>query len=312
MKNMILLTGATGFIGSHVLKALSEKNVQVRCLVRRPVVFEDPNITHVIGDVLDYNSLVRATEGVDTVYYFIHMMGKQKEQEKFDILDRIAIENMVRACRFNGVKRIIHLTGITNPQEKLSRHLSSRKEVEEIIRNSGTGYTIFRASVIMGRGGAAFEILDAAVRKLPIIPVFSWAGTKVQPVHIEDVIRYLVECLDKKETINRCYDIGCSDVFTYKELMQVYANELGLKRIFVSIPGSWHRASSFILGKLAPVNTDVVHWLIGSLQNSMVCEQSDLGEIFGFEPISFRESIRKIAHQNVLKPETMRRKISNG
>src|SRR3990172_5208417 len=187
MKNMILLTGATGFIGSHVLKALSEKNVQVRCMVRRFVVFEDPNITHVIGDVLDYNSLVRATEGVDTVYYFIHMMGKQKEQQKFDILDRIAITNMVRACEVNGVKRIIHLTGMSNPHEKLSHHLASRREAEEIIKNSGINYTIFRSSVIIGRGGAAFDILDTAVRRFPVIPVFNWENMEVQPIYIGDV-----------------------------------------------------------------------------------------------------------------------------
>ncbi len=291
---MILLTGATGFIGAHVLRALSKKNLQVRCLVRKTMRSENPDITYVTGDVLDYDSLVKATEGVDTVYYFIHMMGPQKERQRFDVLDRLAVKNMVRACQVNGVKRIIHLTGIRAPQEKLSHHLESRKEVEEIIRNSGIGYTIFRASVIIGRGGAAFEILDAAVRKLPIIPVFNWGNVQVQPIDIEDVMRYLVECMDKKETINKCYDIGCSRVFTYKELMQEYAKECGLRRIFVRIPWSWNWLSSAILGKLAPVDPNVVYWLIESLQNNMVCEESDLKKIFGFEPISFEESIRKI------------------
>src|SRR3989304_9966304 len=127
---MILLTGATGFIGRHVLRALSFRNVQVRCLVRKPAVSDNANISYVTGDVLDYDSLVKATVGVDTVYYLIHMMGKQKEQKKVDILDRRAVTNMVRACNVNGVKRIIHLTGISDPEEKLSHHLSSRKEVE--------------------------------------------------------------------------------------------------------------------------------------------------------------------------------------
>ena len=294
---MILLTGATGFIGAHILRALSEKNLRVRCLVRKPASSEKPNISYVTGDVLDYDSLVKATEGVETVYYFIHMMGNQPrgEQKRFDTLDRLAINNMVRACQINGVKRIIHLTGIRAPQEKLSHHLESRKEVEEIIKNSGIGYTIFRASVIIGRGGAAFDILDTAVRKLPIIPVFNWENTKIQPIYIGDVVRYLVECLDKKETINKCYDIGCSQVFTYKELMQQYAKELGLKKSFVSIPGSWNWLSAMVLGKIAPVNPNVVYWLIESLHNNMVCEPNDLKTIFGFEPLSFRESIRKIA-----------------
>jgi uncharacterized protein YbjT (DUF2867 family) len=292
---MILLTGATGFIGGLVLEALSKKNLHVRCLVRKPIISCNPNISYVTGDVLNHDSLVKATAGVDTAYYFIHMMGKQQEQEKFNILDRKAVTNMVKACKENGVKRIIHLTGITNPGEKLSHHLASRKEVEKIIRSSGIDFTIFRASVIIGRGGGAFEILDTAVRKFPVIPVFNWGNTHVQPVYIGDVIRYLVECLDKKETLNKCYDIGSSEVFTYQELMQEYARQLGLKRIFLRIPGSWHRISSLVISKLSPVNANVVYWLIESLRNNMVCEPNDLKKIFGFEPISFDESIRKLA-----------------
>ena len=299
---MILLTGATGFIGGLVLDALSKKNVQIRCLVRKTVESKNPNISYVTGDVLDHDSLVKATTGVDTVYYFIHMMGEQKEQEKFDILDRKAITNMVRACKINGVKRIIHLTGMSDPHEKLSHHLASRKEVEEIIISSGIGYTIFRASVIIGRGGAAFEILDTAVRQFPIIPVFNWANTRVQPIFIGDVLRYLVECLDKKDTLNKCYDIGCSQVFTYEELMREYAREIGFKKIFIHVPGSWHWISSMVLGKMSSVNANVVYWLIESLRNNMVCEVNDLKKIFGFEPISFGESISLIMENN--KKET--------
>lgn len=293
---MILLTGATGFIGARVLRALSGKDLQVRCLVRKPVRSENPNISYIIGDVLDYESLVRATEGVDMVYYFIHMMGNQPrgEQKRFDVLDRLAINNMVKACRINGVKRIIHLTGMRNPEEKLSHHLASRREVEEIIKASGIDFTVFRAAVIIGRGGAAFEILDTAVRKFPVIPVFKWENTRIQPIFIDDVIRYLVECLDKKESINRCFDIGCSQIFTYKELMQHYAIELGLKKSFILIPGSWSWLSSIIMGRLAPVNPNVVYWLMESLQNNMVCEPNDLENIFGFKPISFKESIERI------------------
>ncbi len=291
---MILLTGSTGFIGSHVLKALAQKKVQVRCLVRKPVRSSDPNITYITGDVLDYNSLLEATTGVDTVYYFIHMMGNQKEQVKFDILDRTAITNMVKACKKNGVKRIIHLTGMSDPREKLSHHLASRKEVEEIIISSGIDYTIFRASVIIGRGGGAFEILDAAVRNFPVIPVFNWGNIQVQPIYIGDVIRYLVECLDKKETVNKCYDIGCSEIFTYRELMQEYARQLGLKRFFFPVPGSWHKVSSVVLGKMSSVNANVVYWLIESLRNNMVCGPNDLEKIFGFKPVTFEESLKKV------------------
>jgi uncharacterized protein YbjT (DUF2867 family) len=282
------------------LQALSQKNLEVRCLVRKQKTSDNPNITYITGDVLDRDSLIAATKDVETVYYFIHMMGNQPkgEQKKFDVLDRNAIKNMVDACKLNGVKRIIHLTGMRNPNEKLSHHLRSRKEVEDIIRNSGIDHTIFRASLIIGRGGAAFEILDTAVKKFPIIPVFDWEDTKIQPIFIEDVIKYLVECLEKKETINKCYDIGCSQILTYKELIQQYADELGLKRKFIRIPGSWHWISSMALGKLSPVDPNVVNWLIESLQNNMVCEKNDLNKIFGFEPTSFKESLRRVILSN--------------
>jgi len=296
---MILLTGSTGFIGNRVLQALSLKNLKIRCLVRKQKTSLNPNITYVTGDVLDRDSLIMATEGVETVYYFIHMMGNQPkgEQKKFDVLDRIAIENMVEACKINGVKRIIHLTGMRDDDEKLSHHLRSRKEVEDSIKNSQISYTIFRASIIIGRGGAAFDILDTAVRKFSIIPVFDWEDTHVQPIFIEDVIKYLVECLEKKETLNKCYDIGCSQVLTYKELIQTYAEELGLKRKYIRIPGSWHWISSIVLGKLSPVDPTVVYWLIESLQNNMVCERNDLNKIFGFEPVPFKESLRRTIMQ---------------
>lgn len=294
---MILLTGSTGFIGAHVLKSLCRHNIPVRCLSRNPQTSADPNITYVTGDVLDQDSLVRVSAGIDTVYYFIHMMGKQKHQQKFDILDRLAVNNMVRACRINGVRRIIHLTGIRNPNEKLSQHLASRKEVEDIIKESGIEYTIFRASVIIGRGGGAFEVLDTAVRKFPVIPVLDWEKTQIQPIYIDDVIHYLVGCLDKKETMNKCYDIGCPDVLTYRELMEQYAQMIGLKRSFVKVPGSWRWISGRILGQLTPIDPNVVFWLIESLHNNMVCEPNDLEKIFGFKPISFRESVKRLVRE---------------
>lgn len=292
---MILLTGATGFIGSRVLKALSQKDLKIRCLVRTPKASKDTNITYFTGDVLDRDSLVSATKEIDTVYYFIHMMGNQPkgEQEKFDVLDRKAIENMVEACKINKVKRIIHLTGMRNEKEELSHHLRSRKEVEDIIKNSGISYTVFRASMIIGHGGAAFDIMDTVVKKFPIIPIFDWGNTQIQPIFIDDVIKYLVESLKKKETINKCYDIGCRQIMTYRELIQQYANELGLKRRFIRIPGTWHWISALIIGELSTVDPNVVYWLIESLKNNMVCELNDLNEILGFEPLPFRESLRR-------------------
>lgn len=309
---MILIAGATGYIGRRVLKILSEKNLPVRCLVRKPTIQkldvlgiakgENKNISYVIGNALDYDSLLSATKGADAVYYFIHHMDSSKpgEGESFDKLDRISAENMVKACRENKVNRIIYLGGMYDPKEKLSLHLRSRKEIEEIISQSGINYTIFRASVIIGRGAAAFEIINSLVKKIPIIPIIDSDATKVQPIFYKDAIKYLVECLDKKETINRSYDIGGKDILSYEEIIKKYAEELGIKRYYFRISKIPHWIITKGLSFISPISANLIYWLTESLSNNMVADPGnyeELKKIFGFEPLGFRESIRNILNE---------------
>jgi uncharacterized protein YbjT (DUF2867 family) len=223
-------------------------------------------------------------------------------EERFDKLDRMAAENTVRACRENKVKRIIYLGRISDPNEKLSLHLKSRKEVEDVIRQSGIDFTIFRSSFILGRGAAAFDILDSMVKKIPVIPIIDSDAAKVQPIFFKDVIRYLVDCLDKKETINKCFDIGGRDVLSYEEFIKQYAEELNVKRYYFKI--SKINIPHWILAKgltaLSPVNANVVYWLTESLSNGMVANPDDAAElkkIFGFEPLGFKESIGRILNE---------------
>jgi len=310
---MILIAGATGYIGRRVLKNLSERNFSVRCLVRKPTIQkldalgiakeENKNISYIEGNALDYGSLLAATKGVDIVYYFIHHMdnGISGAEDKFDKLDRIAAENMVRACRENNVGRIIYLGRICNLAEKLSLHLRSRKEVEDIISKSGIDHTIFRASLIIGRGAAAFEILGSVVKKIPIIPIIDWGATKVQPIFYRDAVKYLVDCLDKKETINKSFDIGGGNVLSYEDIIRQYAKELKIKRHFIKISGQSHQLLAKVLSAISPVNANVVYWLTESLANNMIANPKDIEELkkkFGFEPLGFKESIGKILNEN--------------
>lgn len=309
---MILIAGATGYIGRRVLKILAEKNIPIRCLVRKPTIqklddlgiakAENKNISYVSGNALDYDSLLVATKGVKIVYYFIHHMDSSIScgGERFDKLDRLAAENMAHACRENKVQRIIYLGTICDPKEKLSLHLKSRKEVEDIISKSGVNYTIFRASLIIGRGAAAFELIDSMVKKIPIIPIIDSDATKVQPIFYKDVIKYLVDCLDKKATINKSFDIGGRDVLTYEEIIKQYAKELKIKRYFPRIKGQWCRLVAKGLSLISPVNANVVYWLVESLSNNMAANPGDaveLKKIFGFEPLGFKESIGKILNE---------------
>ncbi|MBU4339216.1 NAD(P)H-binding protein [Patescibacteria group bacterium] len=310
---MILIAGATGYIGRRVLKVLSEKDFSVRCLVRKPTIQKldvlgiakdaNKNISYVTGDALNYNSLLAATDGIDVVYYFIHHMdsGKPEEGDKFDKLDRLAAENMARACRENKVRRIIYLGRICDPKEKLSLHLRSRKEVEDIIRASGIDYTIFRSSFIIGRGAAAFEILDSMVKKIPIIPIIDSDAAKVQPIFYKDAVKYLVDCLDKKETINKSFDIGGKDTLSYEKIIKRYAKELKIKRHYFRISTIPHWILAKVLSAISPVNANMVYWLTESLSNNMAAKLGDgeeLKKIFGFEPLGFRESIVKILNEN--------------
>lgn len=312
---MILIAGATGYIGSRVLKILAEKNIPVRCLVRNPTIQkldaigvargENKNISYVTGNALDYDSLLPAVKGVDIVYYFIHHMdsSKPEDADKFDKMDRISAENMVRACRENKVKRIIYLGGMHDPKEKLSLHLKSRKETEDIISGSGIDYTIFRASVIIGRGAAAFEILNSVVKKIPIIPIIDSDATRVQPIFYKDAIRYLVDCLDKKETVNRSFDIGGRDVLSYEEIIKQYAEELKIKRYYFKISKIPHWILAKSLSIISPVNANVVYWLTESLSNNMAANPADseeLKKIFGFEPLGFHDGIEKILYEDRL------------
>jgi len=177
--------------------------------------------------------------------------------------------------------------------------------VENIIRESGIDYTIFRASVIIGRGAAAFEILDSLVKKIPIIPIIDSDATKIQPIFYQDAVKYLVDCLDKKETINRGFDIGGKDILSYEEIIKQYAKELGIKRYYfrmsnIKIP-HWIMAKG--LSIISPVNANVIYWLTESLSNNMVDNPADSGElkkIFGFAPLGFRESIGKILNETAL------------
>ncbi|MFH1048935.1 MAG: hypothetical protein V1732_04705, partial [Patescibacteria group bacterium] len=172
--------------------------------------------------------------------------------------------------------------------------------VEDIIRASGIDYTIFRSSFIIGRGAAAFEILDSMVKKIPIIPIIDSDATKVQPIFYKDVIKYLVDCLDKKATINKSFDIGGRDVLSYEEIIKQYAEELRIKRYFPRIKGQWRRLVAKGLSLISPVNANVVYWLTESLSNNMVANPDDankLKKIFGFEPLGFQESIGKILNE---------------
>ncbi|MCH9626082.1 MAG: hypothetical protein S4CHLAM123_12720 [Chlamydiales bacterium] len=292
----ILVTGATGYIGGRLVPRLLKKGYQVRAVARNLLKLEGrywashENLELVAADVLDYNALVKALEGCDVAYYLVHSMVR--EHKKFETTDREAALNFVAAAESVKLKRLIYLGGLGNELDKLSRHLQSRKEVGEIFYTSSVPVTILRAAMIIGAGSASFEILRYLVDRLPYMITPKWVRTEVQPIAIANVLAYLIGVLEQKQTIGQTYDIGGMDRLTYQDLMDLYAEEAGLKKrhIYpVSVLSPW--LSSKWISIVTPLPATLGKALVEGLSNKVICEESRIRELIPQKLISCREAI---------------------
>ena len=225
---LILLTGATGYVGGRLLRVLEERGEGVRCLTRRPeaVAPHRDTTTIVEGDVLELESLRPAMRGIETAYYLVHSMTAAAS---FEEQDRRCAANFAAAAREAGLRRIVYLGGLGAGSD-LSSHLSSRQEVGRILAGSGVQTIEFRASIVIGSGSLSFEMLRKLVERLPLMITPRWVRTKAQPIAIEDVLDYLVAALDVELEGSAVFEIGGADEVSYEELMREYARQLGLRR----------------------------------------------------------------------------------
>jgi uncharacterized protein YbjT (DUF2867 family) len=290
----ILLTGATGYVGGRLLKALEEKGYRVRCLARRPEFLRARvgSATEVVrGDVLDKSSLAAALDGIAAAYYLVHSMGSSGS---FEEQDRIAASNFGQAAREAGTGRIIYLGGLGEQGQGLSEHLRSRQEVGEILRASGVPAIEFRSSVVIGSGSVSFEMVRALVDRLPVMICPRWVRTPTQPIAIEDVISYLVEAADLPlENGGGIYEIGGADVVSYGDLMRTYADERGLRRWLVPVPALTPWLSSLWLGLVTPVYARVGRKLIEGVRNPTVVRDNRALQVFSVRPRGVREAIAR-------------------
>ena len=216
---MILLTGATGYVGGRLLRAFEAEGLRVRCLVRRPELFRTdlaPTTEVVRGDVTDPASLIVAMPGVTTAYYLVHSMG---DAEDFEEQDRRGAEAFGAAGAAAGVARIVYLGGLGNETGELSPHLRSRHEVGRILCASGVPVIELRASIVIGSGSLSFEMIRALVERLPAMVTPRWVSVLAQPIGIEDVLRYLRAAIDLEPRGSRVYEIGGPDRVSYGDLM---------------------------------------------------------------------------------------------
>ena len=293
---LLLLTGASGYIGGRLLKALETAGWHVRCIARRPEFIKSrvASTTEVVkADCLDRGSLASAMVGVHTAYYFVHSMGSPG---KFEEEDRRAAQNFTEAAREQGVRRIVYLGGLGEHGQKLSAHLRSRHEVADILRSTGVPTVEFRASIVIGSGSISFEMIRALVQRLPVMICPRWVEVKAQPIAIEDVIAYLVEVLELPTEQSAVYEIGGPDQVSYGEIMREYARQCGLRRWMIPVPVLTPHLSSLWLGFVTPIYARIGKKLIDSMRNPTLVRNSSALTTFRIHPKGLKEAVERALH----------------
>ena len=280
---------------------LIEAGHYVTCLARDPSKFSgvpwSSQATIVKGDVLDRSSLTSAMSGIDVIFYLVHSIGTSSD---FSDSDRRAAANVAAAAHEAGVQRIIYLGGIVPPEtEEASKHLASRAEVGQIFLDSPVPAVVLQAGVIIGSGSASFEMLRYLTERLPAMVTPRWVDSRVAPIAIRDVLRFLVAALDLPKDTNRRFDIAGPEVLTYREMMHRYARVAGLrKRLIVPIPVLTPRLSSHWVNIVTPVPKAIAQPLVESLRNSVVPREYDLQKMTGIEPMGYDDAVR-LARQRI-------------
>jgi lipocalin/uncharacterized protein YbjT (DUF2867 family)/ligand-binding SRPBCC domain-containing protein len=297
MAATILLTGASGYVGSRLLRVLEEGGCAVRCFAREPSRVAPSRATTAVvaGDCLDEASLVAAMDGVDQAYYLVHSMASGPG---FAALDRRAASNFGRAAARAGVRRIIYLGGLGDSPESLSTHLKSRMATGEALGEAGVPVVEFRASIIVGAGSLSFEMIRALVERLPVMICPRWVDTRTQPIAIDDVLAYLRAALDLADGRGGVFEIGGPDAVSYGDMMREYAALRPLRRFFVSVPVLTPRLSGLWLGLVTPAQARVGRALVEGLRNPTVVRSPAARETFEIRAMPLRDAFKRAIDEN--------------
>ena len=298
----VFVTGASGYVGGRLVPALLASGYSVRCLAREPRKLSErpwrsnPNVSVVAGDMSNQEQLAGQLRGCSAAFYLVHSMetcgGAYAER------DRRLAANFAEAAVRAGIERIIYLGGLGELGDGLSRHLRSRREVEEQLASTGLPVTTFRAAMIIGSGSVSFEILRYLVERLPVMVTPAWVKTESQPVAIADVLYWLLRCLSVPETTGQTLEIGGPDVLPYRELMRIMAEELHLpKRLIIPLPVLTPKLSSLWISLVTPVSYRIARPLGEGLRNRVVVTNDAAQRLMPHQPLSVREAIRQSLQQ---------------
>jgi uncharacterized protein YbjT (DUF2867 family) len=295
---LILLTGASGYVGGRLLPRLEQRGFAVRCLARRPEFLArrvGVRTQVVAGDALRAETLPAALAGVPTAFYLIHSMGGAD----FERQDQLAARNFGRAARAAGVRRIVYLGGLGDESAPLSPHLRSRHAVGRALRAAGVPVIEFRASIVVGSGSLSFELIRALVERLPVMVTPRWVSVVAQPIAIDDLLAYLEAALELAGDESRVYEIGGTQRVSYAELMREYARQRGLRRLMLPLPVLTPSLSSLWLGLVTPLFARVGRVLVESICHETVVSDDRARRDFAVVPMDAREAIRRaLSHED--------------
>jgi len=317
----ILLTGVTGYIAKRLLPVLLAEGHEVVCCVRDKKRFDSSGfqssgfqsskvpkfqgqgsgLSVIEVDFLDKVSLKAIPEDIDGAYYLIHSMSTAIGN--FEELEKQSAENFRDRINRTAAKQVIYLSGIINSGE-LSKHLSSRKAVEDTLKQGRYQLTTLRAGIIVGSGSASFEIIRDLVEKLPVMIAPRWLNTRSQPIAIRNVIQFLHGVMLREETYGRSYDIGGPEILTYKEMLLRFARVRKLKRSVYVVPVMTPKLSSYWLYFITSTAYKLAVNLVDSMKVEIVCSENNLAQLLNIKLINYEESVQmafdKIEQHEVL------------
>ncbi len=292
----VLVLGATGFVGRPLVSALRARGRRVRALVRDAARARDrlpAEVELVVGDVVDGTGLDEALRGVRLAYYLVHSMGGPSGKRGFAERDRRAATELVRAADRSGLERVVYLGGLGGALAGVSTHLESRREVATILRGGRAAVTELRAGVVLGAGGASFEMMAQLVERLPVMLTPRWIETPCQPIALEDLVEYLVACGELNETAGRTFDVGGPEVLAYVDALRRVGRAVGRAPLVVALPLLTPSLSSHWVGFITEVPATMARPIVEGMATNAVCTEAELVRLVPRPLLPFDVAVRR-------------------
>jgi len=296
MAKQVLVTGASGFVGSSLTEALEAEGYSVLAMTRHPDTYAGAG-KPIFGDVYEPDSLRSALADADAAYYLVHSLAREDFVER----DAAAARSFGTAAADAGLERVIYLGGLGLDDANLSAHLKSRREVEHLLASGGVPTTVLRAAIVIGNGGISWEITRQLVAHLPVMIVPKWATTRTQPIALTDVVRYLVGVLEPEAAKGRVFEVGGPEVLTYAEMMRRVAQLRHHRQLhMLAVPLLTPRLSSYWLSLVTDVDTATARNLVDSMSNEVVVNDYSIADIVPGMPMGYDDAVREAYRQRAI------------